>query len=270
MTLSCLISPGGSPGVTTTALALALTWPNEVVLAECDPAGRRVLPGFLAERLNDSPGPGLLGLAMALDRQDAGHGGAARVEDFTIPLSGRGRTWLLHGIRDPRHAQQLDWPSLADAFIRSSAESGLDVVADLGRSGGQDTPVELLRRADVVVMLVGRSLAQVDAAHPRLDALLTMTRRTRVGLCLVDSGRYSTAEIRKALFGLPVLAEVPHAPADARVLSDGEPQRLSFRTSPLMRAAASLGEAMRQMAGAPAPHSGDVPVHPVAPGGDWR
>jgi hypothetical protein len=103
-----------------------------------------------------------------------------------------------------------------------------------------------------------------------LDALLTMTgRRTRVGLCLVDSGRYSTAEIRKALFGLPVLAELAYAPADARVLSDGERQRLGFRTSPLMRATAGLGEAMRQMAGGPAPRSGDALVHPVMPGGGW-
>jgi hypothetical protein len=86
MALYCLASPGGSPGVTTTALALVLSWPGEVVLAECDPAGRRVLSGFLAQRLTDSPGPGLLGLAMALDHHHAGQGRAVRVEDFTIPV----------------------------------------------------------------------------------------------------------------------------------------------------------------------------------------
>jgi hypothetical protein len=271
MALYCLISPGGSPGVTTTALALALRWPQEVVLAECDPAGQRVLPGFLAERLHSSPGPGLLGLAMALDQRDTNAQGAARVEDFTLPLNGRGRAWLLPGIRDPRHARQLDWPLLADAFVRSGTASGVDVIADLGRAGGSDTPVELLRRADVVVVVLGRSLAQVYAAHPRLEALQTIRAdRTRVGLCVVDSGRYSTAEICKALFGLPVLAELPHAPSDARVLSDGEPQRLSFRTSLLMRATWCLGEAMRQMAAQPMAPPSDVRAHPVAPGGGWR
>lgn len=271
MALYCLISPGGSPGVTTTALALSLGWPHEVVLAECDPAGRRVLPGFLAGRLTGPPGPGLLGLAMALDRHATDPGGAARVEDFTIPLSERRRAWLLHGIRDPRHAQQLDWPRLTDAFVRSSTGSGVDVVADLGRVGGSDTPVELLRRADAVVIVLGRSLAQVDAAQPRLDALRAITgRRARLGLCLIDSGRYSTNEIRKVLFGLPVLAELPHAAADARVLSDGEPQRLSFRTSLFIRATSGLGEAMRQMAGQPAAPAGELQAHPATPGGGGR
>ena len=36
MAVIVLAGPGGSPGVTTTALALALTWPRGVVLAECD------------------------------------------------------------------------------------------------------------------------------------------------------------------------------------------------------------------------------------------
>jgi hypothetical protein len=34
MSLFVLVSPGDSPGVTTTVLALALAWPREVVLAE--------------------------------------------------------------------------------------------------------------------------------------------------------------------------------------------------------------------------------------------
>ena len=167
------------------------------------------------------PGPGLLGLAMALDQPDTNTQGAARVEDFTLPLSERGQAWLLPGIRDPRHAPQLGWPLLADAFIRSSADSGVDVIADMGRAGGADTPVELLAGR------CGRDGAGPQpgpdhAAHPRLEALQAIgAHRTRVGLCLIDSGRYSTAEIRKALFGLPVLAELPHAPSDARVLSDG-------------------------------------------------
>ena len=46
MSLIVLVSPGGSPGVTTTGLALALAWPRKVVLAECDPAGGAVLAGL--------------------------------------------------------------------------------------------------------------------------------------------------------------------------------------------------------------------------------
>lgn len=266
MAVYCLVSPGASPGVTTTALALALSWPSEVVLAECDPAGRRVLPGYLAERFNGAPGPGLLGLAMALDHQHGDREPAVRVEDFTVPLDDRRRAWLLHGIRDPRHARQINWQFLGDAFIGASAASGMDVIIDLGRVGGSDTPTALLQRADVVVMVLGRSLAQVDAAQPRLDALQIMA--SRVGLCLIDSGPYSTSEIRKALFGLPVVAELPYSPADARVLSDGAPQRLSFRTSLLMRATANLGEAIRHLDREPAGAAGIG--RPVVPGGGPR
>jgi hypothetical protein len=261
MALYCLCSPGGSPGVTTTALALALSWPREVVLAECDPAGRRVLPGYLAERLDGPPGPGLLGLAMALGREDED----ARVEDYTIPLADHGRAWLLHGIRDPRHASQLTrlWQPLAALF----AESEVDVIADVGRVGSPDTPMGLLAGADLVVMVLRGTLAQVDAAQPRLDALLgALNSRVPVALCLTESGRYSAAEVSHVLFELPVLAELPHAPADANVLSDGARPRLAFRTCLLMRTAGSLGHQMRKLVEERAFHSETPPAHTVVSG----
>jgi hypothetical protein len=242
MALYCVISAGGSPGVTTTALALALTWPCEVVLAECDPAGRRVLAGFMAERLRHPPGPGLLGLAMAVGHapQDA-----AALDDYVIPLTDDGGAVLVHGVRDPRHARQLTplWEPLAKTF----AAAGTDVIADLGRVGGPDTPFPVLAEADLVVMVLRRSLAQVDAAQPRLAALREgLSDGTPVVLCLIDDGAYSTAAVQKALFALPVIAELPHVPADAGVLSDGAQPRAAFRTSLLMRAAGHLGQRVRR------------------------
>ena len=68
MTMYSLISPGGSPGVTTTALALALTWSRPVIVAECDPGGGDVLAGLFAGHL--SAPRGLLGVAF-----EAGVGG---------------------------------------------------------------------------------------------------------------------------------------------------------------------------------------------------
>ena len=255
MALFCLISAGGSTGVTTTALAVALGWPDEVVLAECDPSGRRILPGFLADRLEGPPRPGLLGLAMALARDTGDEHERARIEEFTLPLTDHGTASLLHGIRDPRHARQMDWPVLAAAFNNAD----VDVIADLGRVGGLDTPVDLLKHADVVVMVLQRTLAQVDAAQPRLDALRVMLGSgVPMGLCLIDEGRYARAEVQKALFDLPVLAELPYARADARVLSDGARPRLAFRTCLLMRTTVGLGRAMREIADEHA--TGSLPV----------
>src|SRR5690606_3881210 len=45
--LIVLCSGGHSPGVTTTGLALTLTWPRDILLAECDPAGGSLLSGYL-------------------------------------------------------------------------------------------------------------------------------------------------------------------------------------------------------------------------------
>ena len=50
MSLYALVSAGGSPGVTTTALTLSLGWPGQVILAECDPSGGDILAGLFAGR----------------------------------------------------------------------------------------------------------------------------------------------------------------------------------------------------------------------------
>ena len=48
MAIVCLTSGSGSPGVTTTAVGMAFSWPRPVLLAEADPTGGSgVLAGFL-------------------------------------------------------------------------------------------------------------------------------------------------------------------------------------------------------------------------------
>jgi hypothetical protein len=56
---------GGSPGVTTTALALAYAWQGRALLAECDAQGGDVLRGFLAGSMDEHE-CGLLALALAV------------------------------------------------------------------------------------------------------------------------------------------------------------------------------------------------------------
>ncbi|MFI0410598.1 hypothetical protein [Actinomadura sp. 3N508] len=245
MALHCLVSPGGSPGVTTTALGLAMTWSSEVLLAECDPMGRRVLPGFLADRLRESAGPGLLGLAMAAE---TGPNAQLALEDYVAPIPGADSVTLLHGVRDPRHGVRLEalWGRLAEAL--TSREG--DVIADLGRIGGRDTPDALLRAAQTVIMVLKPTLTQVDVAGPRLDALREqISDGATAGLCLVAEGPYSAAEVERVL-GTPVMAELPYSPADARVLSDGARPRRTFKTSLLLRSFKCLGRRIRATAGA--------------------
>ncbi len=240
MALHCLISPGGSPGVSTTALGLALAWPGRVLLAECDPMGRRVLPGFMADRMRASAGPGLLGLAMAAEADPQG---PVALEEYVVPITEDGHAGLLHGVRDPRHGMRLRpvWRRLAEALL---ARDG-DVLADLGRVGGTDTPTELLKAADAVVMVLKPTVTQVDAAAARLDALKELVgEQAAIRLCLIADGAYGAGDVERVL-GFPVLAELPCSPADARVLSDGARPRLTFRTSLLVRSLDVLGQRIR-------------------------
>ena len=64
MAVIVFTSGPGAPGVTTTALALALTWPRHVLLADCDrDPSQVVLAGYL--RGLDSGGRGLPSVAQA-------------------------------------------------------------------------------------------------------------------------------------------------------------------------------------------------------------
>ncbi|WP_344907838.1 hypothetical protein [Actinomadura meridiana] len=230
--------------MTTTALGLAMTWPGKVLLAECDPMGRRVLPGFLADRLRESVGPGLLGLAMAAEADPRAR---LSLEEYVLPVPGEDSVELLHGVRDPRHGVRLGplWGRLAEALVSRPG----DVIADLGRIGGRDTPDDLLRAARAVVMVLKPTLTQVDVAGPRLDALTALVGdRAMVGLCLIADGPYSAAEVERVL-GAPVLAELPCSPADAGVLSDGARPRRTFRASLLLRSFTCLGRRIRATAG---------------------
>jgi hypothetical protein len=123
-----------------------------------------------------------------------------------------------------------------------------DVLADLGRIGGQETPIPLLRSADAVVMVLKPSLVQVDAATPRLDALRELVgERTSIGICLIADGPYGASEVERVL-KVPVLGELPNSPGDARVFSDGAAPRRTFRTSLLARSLERLGRRMRKAA----------------------
>ena len=57
MAIVCLTSASGSPGVTTTAVGIAFSWPRPALLVEADPTGGSgVLPGSFAARRRTTPG----------------------------------------------------------------------------------------------------------------------------------------------------------------------------------------------------------------------
>ncbi|MEQ4720953.1 hypothetical protein [Nonomuraea sp. B19D2] len=242
MAMYALMSPGGSPGVTTTALALTYAWEGRALLAECDPQGGAVLRGFLAGSMEERD-CGLLELALAAAHDPD----PAILWQHVIALDQEARNWLLlPGLRDPRHLVQLEgaWDTVAG--LLKAAQGTADVVLDMGQIGRYDTPMSLIAACDLVVMLVHPTLRHVSQARPRLDALgHQVGSDVAVGLCAVGNGPYTLKEISKALFGLPVLAWIPNDPKSAAVLSDGIRAKRSFHRSALMRGTRQLGSAMR-------------------------
>ncbi len=241
MAILILTSAGGSPGVTTLAVGLALTWPRPVLLADCDPgAHQAILAGYLAGQ--SSQGKGLLRVAEAhRDRRPL----REVVIDQCLPLAGEDgdRRLFLPGFTKPGSAAHFGavWEDLADAFDRLG-DVDLDVIVDAGRVGPLGLPAPLVERSALTALVLGSSLRAVMSARVHLPAItehhpgLSAQIRHPFGLVVVGEGQpYGRGEISKAL-GLPVLADVVRGdPHVAGHLSDGRARPRRFDSSSLVR-----------------------------------
>lgn len=254
MAIVVLTSAGGSPGVTTLAVGLTLTWPRAVLLADADPgAHQSVLAGFLAGR--SSQGKGLLRIAEAYrDRRSL----REVVMDQTLALTddeGPSRLFL-PGFTTPGAAGLFTgiWPDLVETFDRLG-DVDIDVIVDAGRLGERGLPPALLDRAAVTALVTRSSLRSVMSAKVHLqqlrDGLRAAGSEAGLGLCVVGGGApYSANEIGRAL-ALPVLASIADDQRSAEHLSDGVTRHRKFETAPLARslhtASAALSERLENL-----------------------
>ncbi|MEV5569217.1 hypothetical protein AB0L06_04150 [Spirillospora sp. NPDC052269] len=225
MALIALAADKGSPGVTTAAVALGAVWPRPVLVAECDQAGGDLVyrlpadpatsgePGASGGPTMLNPSRGLLSLAATARRglrpdQIAEHcqrlvGGLDVLVGITSAEQAQGMTWL--------------WSPLARAF-RGLGE--VDVIADCGRLGAGSPLNELLREADMVVLLTRATLEQVAHLRERVTALTGELRGgPPIGVVVLADPRdfrASVAEVDRVLTGTRQRMEarggVPSAP----------------------------------------------------------
>lgn len=239
-------SPGGAPGVTTVCLAAAFTWPDPVLLAECDPSGGGVLPGYFAGRQPYRTGVAEVAMTAARDLEAA----RAQLAEEAVALDGEARRrLLLPGVADPRQALQIkgSWPQIAQVLTTA----GRDVIADVGALGVESVPYAILTAADAVVLVLRPTVRFVAMAGPRIEALsrgaLAATPRF---LLLIGEGPYPAAEVSRTLGGTPVLGTVPALAKAAQVLSDGATGRTRWagrlQMSSLLRAVGNLGAELRE------------------------
>jgi hypothetical protein len=247
MALIALASAKGSPGVTVSSLALTLCWPRSVLLAECDPSGGSVMAGYLAGQIE--AGRGLAGLAVA-ER----HG--RMVQEFGAQLIELGadrdghRRLLLPGITDPAQAASVApmWHSLGGFLARLHlAKPPFDVIVDCGRIPALHAPLPVLHRADVVLLLVGRTMDAISAAIPRVALLRRELEGNGGGvlrLLVTGQGEYSVKDIARHL-DTPPLAQLPDDTRTASALSTGGTK--PGQNSELLRAARSAEETLRRL-----------------------
>ena len=269
MALIVLTSASGSPGVSTTALGLALTWRRPVLLLEADPTGGSgLLAGYF--RGQSAPARSLIDLAFAHRAgglAEAIPSVAMQVPDTSVSMIAGTTT---HG--QARSLESL-WEPLA-AELKSLDPLGQDVIVDAGRLGLAGGPEPLMFAADLCLLVTRTELVALSGARSWAQTMRGGFEQSgagsSVGLLTVGEGRpYRAREVSKVL-GLPVLASLAWDPAAAAVFSHGAANPRGFDRSPLLRSLRSSGDAARsQISRASAQLAGPSGTSPP-PGGVRR
>lgn len=266
MTVHVLTSAAGSPGVTTTAVGLALSWPRSVLLVDHDHQ-QAVLTGYLQASQPAMSGHGILHVLDAASRQTSLRNA---VWDQTVPLPEDRpdrRRLLLPGLPGPSSTVGFLnglWGRLGQA-LADLGDAGVDVIVDAGRYQVREPwPRELLIRADRLLLMVPPTLAAATAAMPVANALREAANAEGASEAVQvlvrrptgpnQSGRgplhlqqryYADREVAEAL-GVVVAGTVEADPAAASYLSEGEPRPAKWATGRYARSLNVLATRLAQ------------------------
>ena len=242
MAVVVLCSAGHSPGVSTTALGLALTWPNEVLLVDADRTPTQsVLAGYL--RGERSGHHGLGGLLQAWrERRPFDEVIGAEAIDLPQLVARDEPVRFLPGFPHPGVVGLFGgaWPDLMAAL---AAREG-DVLIDAGRLGVDGLPLPVAQNADLVLVVTRTSLVSLAALRLYLPALTDSTGSERLALGLIGSSMpYERAEVQQQ-FGVTIAADLAFEPEAAAVLSDGAPPPRRFAGSGYVRGLTLAGRSI--------------------------
>ena len=227
MTAFAVLSGKASPGATTVASALALTWPRPVLLVDADPAGGDVVPGLLPGRV--STDSGLLSWSVATRHMPALEAASA-IAAHCVALPEASDVWAMPGLQSASQAGLLTgggWTRLATAVERCTSVLGRDVVVDVGRLG-ETSCWPVIAACDVVLLVVRPTARSIQGAIGAAELL-----RTRLGdldavrVVVNGSGAYTAAQTTDAL-GVTLASTLPGDARAAASLVDGA-------TAPVLR-----------------------------------
>ncbi|MDR7381227.1 hypothetical protein [Promicromonospora iranensis] len=238
MAVIALCSASGSPGVTTTAVGLAIAWPRPVLLIEADPVGgSAILAGwFQGARDHDA---GLLDVAFAAEPV------AAALDRVAIPL--RDGVRFVPGVRSHLEARELGglWGPLADVLAGLDA-AGQDVIVDAGRLGMADSPRLLLERADLTLLVTRTDLPALAAVRSYADLVVRTRAWKQAGLLVIGPGRPYSGRGAAKLLGLPLVGKIAHSAKDAETYHQGVRPRARFPKGAFARSLHATAGALHQ------------------------
>jgi len=208
MALIALAADKGSPGVTTSAVALAAVWPRRALYAECDPHGGDLVYRMPAEHGGPlDPNRGLVSLAVEARRGFD----AAVLPQHTQRLNGGLEIMVGLGNADQAHGMAGLWTPLGRAFDRyADLPYGADVIADCGRIGPDSPTVDLLAQS-ALVLLIARTQAE-DIAHVR-DRANSLSAR-------LHATQGSSVSLARPPIGVVLIAPPGHARQAAKQVGD--------------------------------------------------
>ena len=264
MLVTLVRGKGGGP-VTTTALALAATWPESrpVVYMELDPSG-----GDVADRFLDGPGElGVITLADAM-RHSAWTAGPAgeQLRAHALQLLGS-----IDAVLAPMDWREVRVPlDVIGRNARALAEADVDVIADCGQleaAGPRDPVVALVRASALVLIVTAPKRTALLHAASWIDSLTDWSNGQRPSMLLVEPGDgIGEREIFEAV-GVGIVGKLPQDREGARLLEGrhvgnglGPRRRGSPSLLPLLRGARSIAEQL-------APRAPTVPAERAATGG---
>lgn len=235
MALITLVSATGAPGVSTTAIGLAMAWPRPVLLVEAAATGSALLPGYFRGEV--VPKRTVLQAASAQRYGQL----LNDLMNHTVQLEKTGRVQCLLGYTDPpSQGRNLAgfWGPLAEA-AQDLEGAGMDVIVDAGRAGAVNEPTPLITNAEALIVAIRSSTVSVIGGRPLTSKLMAERESAgntdTIGLAVVGPKRpYSTANIEGAL-RLPCWLEIAWDPDQASVYSDGTTPTKRFEGSAFAR-----------------------------------
>lgn len=219
--LVAILSAKGAPGVTSTALAMAVHWPRPVYMLEADISGSSAIAGYLRGAYPHDRG--VVQLAMA---HNAGALTDQEIESQTIALDPAGHARLIPGVITAAKAPAAReiWGPLASEL---AAYQSVDTIVDIGRlSTSRDDRDSILAVADLVLVATSSRLADVwitrqFVAHRLANTPDATHELTNLRSLTIGPGRPYDADYVAQSVGLQSAGSITWDVSTAAVYSDG-------------------------------------------------